>query len=87
MLARFCQSVRSRRAQVYLIRILKTLITKLPLTDDEVCLLQLFDLSLQSLQTRLDYWIEVLLVTFLVQYIKVFDESLPCTRRSECHRR
>ena len=53
-------------SKAQLIRILKTLITKLPLTDDEVCLLQLFDLSLQSLQTRLDYWIEVLLVTFLV---------------------
>ena len=32
--------------QVRLIRILESLITKLSLTDDDVCLLELFDLSL-----------------------------------------
>ena len=78
-----------RSVKVWLIRILKSLITKLSLTDDDVGLLQLLDLSLQPLQTSLDYWIEVsslVLLNRLVKHLQADRETLPCTPGTGCHR-
>ena len=39
------------------------------MTDDDVRLLELLDLSLQPLQSRLDYWIEVSPVMLLTRLL------------------